>query len=547
MDDVRRLAWRGLGRTGARTSCTPTSGCPAWPRCRAGRRPGPPGRPDLPRPRRVKRRHQGDRRHEPAGAAARRGARRPRTPTSVIATCTDEVFELARLGRRPRQASHVVPCGVDTSALHAVRAGGPGRGPRDAAAAGGCSCVGRLVERKGVDDAIARAGAAARRTSSSSSRAGRTRPTSCTATPRRGGCARWPASSASPTGSACSGRCPREAAAGAAALGRRGRLRPLVRAVRHRAARGDGLRASRSSACGGRRHASTPSSTGSPACRAAARPRAALAAVLGGLLDDPAPAAALGAAGVRRARRSTTGTGSRRATDDVLPLARARARAPPGGAGPAVHAACRGRTSTSPRSRAPSRRCAQRRARLERWGRDLAGRSCRPARACSPPATAAAPRRPSTSRPSSWGGSSPTAGRSAAICPCAETVGLTAIVNDYGREEVFARQVRAHGRPGDVLAAARTIGHEPATSWPPPKRGHEIGLTIWALTGPGPNPLAERSPTRRSCVPTRRATATVQEVHLVAVHAGVRGGGPRRWQPRGARDAGASPCQAGAS
>ena len=53
---------------------------------------------------------------------------------------------------------------------------------------------------------------------------------------------RSPAASASPTGSSCVGRRRPRRRAGAAALGRRRRLRAVVRAVRHRAARGDGLR-----------------------------------------------------------------------------------------------------------------------------------------------------------------------------------------------------------------------------------------------------------------------------------------------------------------
>ena len=35
---------------------------------------------------------------------------------------------------------------------------------------------------------------------------------------------------------------------------------------------------------------------------------------------------------------------------------------------------------------------------------------------------------------------------------------LTAIGNDYGVEQVFARQVRAHGRPGDLLVCLSTSG-----------------------------------------------------------------------------------------
>ena len=48
-----------------------------------------------------------------------------------------------------------------------------------------------------------------------------------------------------------------------------------------------------------------------------------------------------------------------------------------------------------------------------------------------------------------------------AIALRAETSSLTAIVNDYGAEEVFARQVEAHGRPGDVLVAAVHLRPQP--------------------------------------------------------------------------------------
>ncbi|QYJ16907.1 Phosphoheptose isomerase 1 [Rubrobacter xylanophilus DSM 9941] len=97
----------------------------------------------------------------------------------------------------------------------------------------------------------------------------------------------------------------------------------------------------------------------------------------------------------------------------------------------------------------------------------------------------------------------------------AEGPGLTAIANDYGPEEVFARQVRAHGRPGDVLVALSTSGRSPnvlaAT-----RAARERGMTAWALTGPAPNPLAELCD-EALCVEAR-STATIQEVHQVAIH-----------------------------
>ena len=45
-----------------------------------------------------------------------------------------------------------------------------------------------------------------------------------------------------------------------------------------------------------------------------------------------------------------------------------------------------------------------------------------------------------------------------AIALHADTSALTAILNDYGTEEFYARQVRAHGRSGDILMAFSTSG-----------------------------------------------------------------------------------------
>ncbi len=48
-----------------------------------------------------------------------------------------------------------------------------------------------------------------------------------------------------------------------------------------------------------------------------------------------------------------------------------------------------------------------------------------------------------------------------ALALCTEMSALTAIGNDYGIEHLFARQVRGHGRPGDVLVALSTSGRSP--------------------------------------------------------------------------------------
>ena len=66
---------------------------------------------------------------------------------------------------------------------------------------------------------------------------------------------------------------------------------------------------------------------------------------------------------------------------------------------------------------------------------------------------------------------------------------MTAIANDYGFEELFARQVRAHARTGDVLMLLSTSGKSP-NLLRAAETAARLGVTTWALTGPGPNPLA---------------------------------------------------------
>jgi len=103
-----------------------------------------------------------------------------------------------------------------------------------------------------------------------------------------------------------------------------------------------------------------------------------------------------------------------------------------------------------------------------------------------------------------------------AIALCAESSAVTAIGNDYGIEELFARQVRAHGRPGDVLVAISTSGRSPNVL-AAADAAADAGMETWALTGRrSGNPLAERAD-ECLCVETPH-TATVQEIHLIAIH-----------------------------
>jgi phosphoheptose isomerase len=102
-----------------------------------------------------------------------------------------------------------------------------------------------------------------------------------------------------------------------------------------------------------------------------------------------------------------------------------------------------------------------------------------------------------------------------AIALHAETSTLTALVNDYGIDAMFERQVVAHGRPGDVLLLLSTSGNSTnlVTAAHAARRG---GLTVRALTGAGPNRLAAAAD--EVVTVASSDAAVVQDVHQVAVH-----------------------------
>jgi phosphoheptose isomerase len=108
-----------------------------------------------------------------------------------------------------------------------------------------------------------------------------------------------------------------------------------------------------------------------------------------------------------------------------------------------------------------------------------------------------------------------------AIALHAETPPATAIASDPWPDEVYARQVRAHGRPGDVLLALSTSDRSQSLlrAIAAARAG---GLASWCLTGPAPNPVAEACDEAVCVYPAgARAlalTATVQEAHQVALH-----------------------------
>ncbi|SSC25496.1 GmhA/DiaA protein, partial [Klenkia terrae] len=102
-----------------------------------------------------------------------------------------------------------------------------------------------------------------------------------------------------------------------------------------------------------------------------------------------------------------------------------------------------------------------------------------------------------------------------AVALHAEVSALTAITNDYGQEEGFARQLEAHARPGDVAVLLSTSGGSPNVVRAA-HRARECGVTCWAMTGRGPNALTELADD--SLTVESPFTATVQELHLVLLH-----------------------------
>jgi D-sedoheptulose 7-phosphate isomerase len=105
-----------------------------------------------------------------------------------------------------------------------------------------------------------------------------------------------------------------------------------------------------------------------------------------------------------------------------------------------------------------------------------------------------------------------------AIALTVDTSILTAIANDYTFEQVFAKQVRALGRKGDVLLAFSTSGNS-GNVIAAIDAAREREMHVVALTGRGGGRIAAllRDGDVHICVPHDR-TAHIQEVHLAVLH-----------------------------
>jgi D-sedoheptulose 7-phosphate isomerase len=104
----------------------------------------------------------------------------------------------------------------------------------------------------------------------------------------------------------------------------------------------------------------------------------------------------------------------------------------------------------------------------------------------------------------------------AAIALTTDTSILTALANDYDFRRVFARQVEALGRPGDVILGISTSGGS-ANVLAAFETAKAAGLTTVALTGRDGGVVGAAADIHVN-VPAA-STARVQEVHRTLLHA----------------------------
>ncbi len=106
----------------------------------------------------------------------------------------------------------------------------------------------------------------------------------------------------------------------------------------------------------------------------------------------------------------------------------------------------------------------------------------------------------------------------AAIALTTDSSALTSIANDYAFEQIFARQVRALGRPGDVLLAISTSGNSPNVRVAI-DAARELEMTTLALTGHDGGCMAGQLGGKDIEIrAAATATARIQEAHILIIH-----------------------------
>ena len=105
-----------------------------------------------------------------------------------------------------------------------------------------------------------------------------------------------------------------------------------------------------------------------------------------------------------------------------------------------------------------------------------------------------------------------------ALALTTDTSTLTSIANDYSYNEVFSKQIRALGQPGDILLAISTSGNS-GNVIQAIQAAHEREMRVVALTGKeGGNMAALLTPDDCEIRVPSQVTARIQEVHLLVIH-----------------------------
>jgi D-sedoheptulose 7-phosphate isomerase len=102
-----------------------------------------------------------------------------------------------------------------------------------------------------------------------------------------------------------------------------------------------------------------------------------------------------------------------------------------------------------------------------------------------------------------------------AICLSSNASVITAWANDYSYDEVFARQVQAHGRPGGVLVGLSTSGNS-RNVVAAFEQARALQMTTIGLTGHGGGKMAPLSD-HLFAVPSSE-TPLIQQAHICLYH-----------------------------
>lgn len=105
-----------------------------------------------------------------------------------------------------------------------------------------------------------------------------------------------------------------------------------------------------------------------------------------------------------------------------------------------------------------------------------------------------------------------------AIALTADISTITSIANDYNYNDIFAKQLRALGQPGDILLAISTSGNS-ANVLNAIKAAHDRNIIVIALTGNDGGKIPEllKDDDVEIRVPATE-TARIQETHLLIIH-----------------------------